>query len=171
MRCCSFRRALAMIVAVALMSVVATPLLLAGASARLQGRVLDADGMTPMSGVVVNLLDAKSRTSFPSRPTNERGVFEAAAPAGTYRIVAETSRGAYLASGPVKLRDGRNAPLSLTLRQAAPGDTTPPPPPSGGKSGGELKPWAKWTIVGGIVVGGLLVINSVTSDESAASGF
>lgn len=144
----------------------------AGASARLQGRVLDADGVTPLHGVVVNLLDGKNRVSFPSTPTDQRGMFEAEAPAGSYSIVAETARGAYLASGSVKLKDGRNAPLSLTLKQAGPEGQAPAgETPPGGTKTGKLAPWAKWTIVGGIVVAGLLVIDSVSSNESPASGF
>lgn len=165
------RRALAVMLALALTSVATIPSVLAAPSARLEGRVLDADGMTPLHGVVVNLLDSQGHATFPSSPTNERGVFAATAPAGTYRIVAETPSGAYLASNSVRLVDGRNAPLSLTLKQTAPGEPAPPPPAASGSKTGELRPWAKWTIVGGIVVGGLLVIDAVTSDESSASGF
>jgi hypothetical protein len=167
-----FRRTLAMIVVAALLGVVLPQPALAAPSALLEGRVLGSDGSTPLRGVVVNLLDAKSRVTFPSVPTNDRGVFHAAAPAGSYRVVADTPRGAYLASGEIRLRDGHNPPLSLTLQQGAPegGTSTPPPPPPSppptDAPKGQLAPWAKWTIVGGIVVGGLLVIDSVTSDEA-----
>jgi len=169
------RSALAIAVAFSLLTL-SLPGTLAGPSAMLRGRVVGPDGTTPLSGVVVNLVDNKSRTAFPSEPSNERGVFEASAPVGSYSLVASTSHGAYLASSPLTLREGQNPPVSLMLKQAsaapekggAPAEAGAAPSSTAKKD--DLAPWAKWTIVGGIVVAGLLVIDAVSEDETPASG-
>ncbi len=163
------RNALAIVVAISLLML---PGAFAAPAALLQGRVLGPDGLTPMTGVVVNLVDAKTDATFPSVPSNERGVFKTTAPAGSYGIVAATPHGAYVAAGPLTLREGSNPPLSLTLRRASAAEGEPAPPPAApGAKKDDLAPWAKWTIVGGIVVAGLLVIDAVTEDETPASGF
>jgi len=163
------RSALAIGLALSL-AILGLPGALAGPAAHLQGRVLGPDGTTPMSGVVVNLVDEKAKTTFPSLPSNERGVFETTAPVGRYSLVASTPQGAYLASDPLTLREGKNPPLSLTLKRSAAAEGEAAPPPPGAKKE-DLAPWAKWTIVGGIVVAGLLVIDAISDDETPASGF
>ena len=166
------RRAVAAVLVLALAELtVPVPTSAAGA-ALLKGRVLDADGVSPLSDVVVTLFDARGSSNFPSGPTDARGVFQASAPVGSYRLVASTPAGAFLASNEIQLAAGANAPVALTLkRQAAAGDPASgiPPPASGKKS--PLAPWAKWTIIGGIAVASILAIDAVTSDEKPASGF
>lgn len=168
----SVRPVLSLVLAVALVASAAPLPSFAAGPALLQGRVIGADGRSPMSGVVVNLFDPLSQATFASAPTDERGAFRASAPAGTYRIVAETPAGAYLASGAIEMREGKNAPLALTLRRDA-ADA------EGGGSGGSsdpgnnnrLKPLARWLIVGGIGVAAILAVDAATSDEKSASGF
>jgi len=124
------------------------------------GRVLATDGVTPLPGVVVSLVDEKSKAVYASAPSSARGTFEAQAPAGDYRVVAESGKGAYLAGGAVRVAAGANPPVALMLQQAAgqEGTATPPPPAS------TMPTWAKWVIVGGIVVTGGLVVAAVTDD-------
>lgn len=168
---CSFRRSLAALVAVAITAAVVPGHAWAAGPALLRGRVLDAEASAPLAGVVVQLLDTKTRESFPSSPTDERGVFAASAPAGTYRLVAETRAGAFLASGSIELASGKNTPVALTLeRRANAADDAGSGAADPGQKPG-LKPWAKWTIVGAIGVTALLAFDSISSDETPASGF
>jgi len=132
------------------------------------GKVLDGDGVTPRPGVVVALVDPDTSTEFRSEPTDAAGAFRVeAAATGSYRLVAETSAGAYLAPAPMLVEEGDNRPVSLTLGGAAPnfqaGATT--------QGGSTMPRWGKWVIAGGIAVAALFVIDEVTSDEDQASGF
>ncbi len=166
-----FRRAVAVGVIAALVLVIVPLPAAAGEPALLQGRVTAADGVSAMSGVVVTLVNERTRSTFASDPTNDRGAFQASAPAGSYRLVAETPKGAFLASGSVKLAGGENPTVSLALKEAQEGEAGAPAAaaPPAAQSG--MAPWAKWVIVGGIVVAGLLVIDAVSDDEEPASGF
>lgn len=171
------RRAVAVVLVLSVSLFVAPPRTGASGAAKLQGRVLDADGGRPLSDVVVTLFDAHDSSMFPAGPTDARGVFHASAPVGSYRLVAKTSAGAFLAPDTIRLAEGSNSPVALTLRrQDAPGDpaapaTPPATPPATTGTKGQLAPWAKWTIIGGIAVASILAIDAVTSDENAASGF
>lgn len=176
------RRILAATLVLGMASLPANLPALAGSEARLEGRVLGADGITPLSGVIVTLLDSRSREVFSSQPTSDRGSFHVSASSpGGYTLLAETSAGAFLAPGSVTLREGSNAPIALTLKLAqeepqegpkeGEGEAPPPETQEQEKKKG-LAGWPKWVIVGGIVVGGLLVIDAVTSEEkSSPSGF
>lgn len=174
----SSRRVLAATVCGTMLALIAPPPAAAREAAQFQGRVLSVDGVTPLGGVVVTLLQEQSRSTFPSGPTDSRGTFQISAPSGTYTLVAATERGAFLASDPVRLREGKNPPLSLTLRQEPTEPPTPPTEPpepkppeqASGKKGG-LVGWTKWVVVGGIVVGGFYLLNELTKDEKPASGF
>ncbi len=85
-------------------------------NALFSGRVMETDGFTPRSGVVVALVDDENRLVYRSDPTNDEGAFEInSAPAGGYKLLAETDEGAYLASDDFKLAAGKNNPLSLKL--------------------------------------------------------
>jgi len=143
--------------------------LLAGENAVLLGRVTVADGSQPRPGIVVTLVDEQRETTYSSAPTNDRGAFRVdSAPAGTYRVIAEGAEGAYLAAAALDLTPGENRPIALALQanaeeppEAIPGSPPKPPgPPT----------WAKWVIVGAIVVGGVAVVSAVT-DEDEASPF
>lgn len=134
------------------------------ADGSLLGRVTAADGSAPEAGVVVALVDPASRREYRSEPTDARGTFRVdAAPAGSYKLLVETEKGAYLASEDFPLAEGKNRPVSLALTPAS------QQAQGGGSGGSKLAPWAKWVIVGGIAVGGLLLIDAVTKDESEAS--
>jgi hypothetical protein len=162
----TYRRTLALALVVSMALAIAPSPVLAAESGVVVGKVLAADGVTPLSGVVVSLVDSKSQQVFSSSPSSDRGAFETSAPAGDYRVVADTSNGAFLTAGAVRVAAGANPPMSLTLRQAAaqePGTPPPPPPPATPPS--TISPWAKWVIVGGIVVAGILVVDAVTSDD------
>jgi hypothetical protein len=129
----------------------------------LTGRVMDSDGFTPREGVVVALVDNDNRLVYRSGPTSEEGAFEIdSAPAGGYKLLAETDDGAFLASNDFKLDAGKNEPVSLKLAPAAPIPTATIAP---GRTGGETS-WWQWAIAGAIVVTGLLVV----SDASESTG-
>jgi hypothetical protein len=137
------------------------------------GKVLSASGASPREGVVVRLVGETPEASYAAEPTAKDGAFRLeGAPPGSYRVLAETREGAYLAADGLDLAPGANRPVALTLAAASPdpqttadapaGATATPaatPPPSG------LPLWAKWTIVGGIALVALWAIDSVTDDE------
>jgi len=158
------RRIVALGLALTTASFVLTPPVGAGDAAVLMGKVFQADGTTPRTGVVVHLVDPASDRDFRAEPTRPDGAFRVdQAPAGTYRVLAETTDGAYLAEQAVTVEPGANRPVSLTLGAAAPSFQTAPDP-TASQSGG-LPTWGKWAIAGGIALGALFVINEVTDDE------
>jgi len=137
------------------------------ADAQFGGRVFQQDGSTPRPGVVVTLYESATERTFSSNPTDELGFFNIAkAEPGSYALLAETSEGAYLSGDAVDLQPGPNKPLALTLSSTAPKTA-----PGATNPGGGMATWAKWTIAGVIIVGALLVINEINSDEDPASGF
>jgi hypothetical protein len=132
------------------------------------------------------LVEPASEKAFRSAPTDARGAFTIdTAPAGSYALVVEAPEGAFLAADNVQLAPGINRPLSLALKPGkqdqppapaptpapspapAPTDTTTPP--AAKKS--TVPTWAKWVIAGGIIVGGAIIIDAVTSDSDEASEF
>ena len=135
--------------------------------ARLSGRVMETDGFTPRSGVVVALVDAENRLVYRSDASNEDGAFRIdTAPAGGYRLLAETDQGAFLASDDFKLAAGENKPLALKLNPTV---RTPNTTIAPGQTG-EGSTWWQWAIAGTIVAAGLLVVSDAGStDEPAAS--
>jgi hypothetical protein len=164
------------------------------------GRVLAADGSTARSGVTIALLHESDGRVFRSAPSDGRGVFrvDSASP-GTYRIVAETAEGAFLAPGRVHLAEGRNPPVALSLQpteqEAEPekdsgGDQEDPPDPAdpGDPAGdpseeppvSEPPPPPKEegmsTLVKGIVAGivglvAIAVVLEITDEEDVGSPF
>jgi len=158
------RRVLALGLALTTASFLATPPTVAGEAAVLTGKVFQADGRTPRTGVVVHLVDPASNRDFGAEPTRPDGAFRVdQAPAGTYRVLAETEEGAFLAAQAVTVEPGANRPVSLTLGGAAPAFQSSADPAA--SSGGGLPTWGKWVIAGGIVLAALFVINEVTDDE------
>jgi hypothetical protein len=152
---CRGALALTLVLAIFLF-VLPSPVRAAGA-AELAGRVLQPDGITPRSGVVVTLFDPATDQTYSSEPTTAEGAFHIEqAPAGTYSLVAESEGGAYLAADELRLDEGSNPPLALTL-QTAPGQTTD-------QQQSNMKPWAKWLIAGSIIVVGLFLVYEVTKD-------
>jgi len=140
----------------------------ADSNAVLRGRVLEGDGVNPRPGVVVTLVDESSRKTYDSAPADARGFFRVdSAPAGTYAVVARASEGAFLAADSVKLMAGENKPLALALKANA----TAPASPTEKTRSDEMSSWLKWLIVGGIVIGGLAVANSIMQEETPSSGF
>ena len=130
------------------------------------GKVLGAGGTTPREGVIVRLVGATPDTSYAAQPTGDDGAFRLeGAPAGSYRVVAEATEGAYLAADGFELAAGANRPVALTLAQATPDFQTTGSTTSGSTATGGLPTWAKWTIVGGIALVALWAIDSVTEDE------
>jgi hypothetical protein len=134
-------------------------------NALLSGRVMETDGFTPRSGVVVALVDDENRLVYRSDPTNDEGAFEIdSAPAGGYKLLAETDEGAYLASDDFKLAAGENNPLSLKLTPRVPGSNATIAPGQAGADPGSS--WWQWAIAGTIVAVGLLVV----ADASESTG-
>ena len=175
LECC--RRPLAVALVLSITGWVSASPLAAPPSATFAGKVFQKDGTTPRSGVVIRLVTPQGDRDWPSTPTDGAGVFRIReVPVGTYRVLAESAEGAYLAREPVSLGAGENRPLSLTLGAPLPapeepgttgGGTAPPapsPPPAGG-----LPTWSKWVIAGGIALAALFVINEVTEDEEEAA--
>lgn len=163
-----FRRLVAGALVLTMTLLVANLPAAAGSSAVLRGRVLEADGVNPRPGVVVTLVDEANQKTYDSAPADSRGYFRVdSAPAGTYAVVARASEGAFLAADSVNLTAGENKPLALALKANAAAGGGGAENPRGNKMSG----WLKWTIVGGIVVGGLIVANSIIKEEKPASGF
>jgi len=138
-------------------------------AAAMHGRVFAAGGEGPEAGAVVVLVDLEREIEVRSAPTAADGAFAIPeAPPGTYSVIVETPSGAYLAADALVLREGLNAPLSLTLNPGA----RPRTGLAQQSSGSNLPTWAKWVIVGGIVVAGVLVVGDVTDDvEEPATPF
>lgn len=132
--------------------------------ASLSGRVFEADGVTPRAGVTVNLVLGDGESIFTSPTTNADGTFAiASAPAGSYRVVVETSAGAFLAPQPLDLEPGANRPVALSLATEQSG--------LGAASAAPFAEWLKWLIIGLIGVAGLYVIFEVTDSEDSPSTF
>ena len=159
------RRALALVLTVPLILLSIPSSAHAGESADFAGRVFQADGITPRSGVVVALYDPATEQTFRSQPTSDEGSFRISeAPAGNYALVAETGEVAFLAEENLELQAGSNRPLALTL-QTAPGYETASSSQTP-KSG--MKPWAKGVIAGVIGVAALYLIYDVTKETDGS---
>jgi hypothetical protein len=162
------RRLLALNLAIAT-SVVAglAPAAAADNSTLLTGRVMENDGFTPREGVVVALVDQQKRLVYRSEPTGDEGSFQIdSAPAGDYRLLAETQEGAFLASDRFTVKSGANDPVALKLTPSAKTSNVTLAP---GQVGAETS-WWQWAIAGGIVVAGLIVVSDASSsDEPLAS--
>ena len=138
----------------------------ADGNAVFSGKVLESDPPAPKAGVVITLVEPSSEKTFSSEPTDSDGLFRVdSAPAGSYRVVAETPQGAYLAAEALELTAGDNRPVSLTLNGTAPNYQATSGAGGQQSQGGGLPTWAKWVIVGGIVVIGVAAVASVTSDD------
>jgi Carboxypeptidase regulatory-like domain len=159
------RRISALGLALATASFLSAPPASAGEPAVLTGKVFQADGRTPLTGVVVHLVDPTSEREYGSSPTRADGAFRVdQAPAGAYRVLAETPGGAFLAEHAVTVEPGANRPVALTLSSAAPMHQQAADPAATTQSGG-LPTWGKWAIAGGIALAALFVIGEVTDDE------
>lgn len=171
------RRATAVALVFGLVTLTSSGAALAGSASTLSGRVLTQNGADPRPGVVVALIEPSSEQAYKSFPTDAQGAFTInTAPAGSYAIAVLAPEGAFLAASNVQLAPGVNRPLSLALKpgkqdQPATPPATPAatPPPAGQK--GQLPTWAKWVIAGGIIVGGAIIVDAVTSDSNEASSF
>lgn len=168
------------------------PPLAASDAARLPGRVVGADGVTPREGVVVALVSPADGARFTSSPSDGHGTFVVdSAPTGTYRLMVETPEGVFIAPTPLELAAGEHPGVALALKPAAQEDTgqqeadqqeeegegegevageeeplPPPPPPEAG-----MKPLTKWVIAGSIIVGGLGAMAVITEEEDPTSPF
>ena len=160
------RRPLAFFLAMAIF-VLAGLVPAAAENALLTGRVMESDGFTPRGGVVVALVDNENRLVYRSEPTSDEGAFRIdSAPAGDYRLLAETDKGAFLASDDFNLKSGENSPVALKLAPVAESSNVVIAP---GQTGADTS-WWQWAIAGAIVVAGLLVVSdSSSSDETMAS--
>ena len=180
------RKLLAAVVSIAVVAAASGVPLAAAELARFQGRVLDADGASPRSGVIVTLVDASGETTYDSRPSDDRGVFRVEeAPAGTYAVLARAPEGNFLAGGRVALVAGDNPAVSLALLPqtdpATPDDAdkdddddegaAAPPPPSPPPPSGGLPTWGKWVITGAIIVGGVGLVQYLSEEEDPGSPF
>ena len=162
---CRLRRLSVFGLALATASLLSAPPASAGEAAVLTGKVFHSDGRTPRTGVVIHLVDPASDQDYGSSPTREDGAFRLdQAPAGTYRVLAETGDGAFLAEHAVTVTPGANRPVALTLQSAAPTHQQTPDPAATTQPGG-LPTWGKWAIAGGIALAALFVIDEVTDDE------
>jgi hypothetical protein len=173
MACSTLRRSTATSLIFGFVTIASSGFLQAASPSSLSGRVLAPNGADPRAGVVVTLIEPKTETAYRSGPTDARGAFNiSSAPAGSYALVVEAPEGAFLASDHLQLAPGVNRPLSLALKpqragEQPPAESTPPPQ----KKKNDIPTWAKWTIAGGIIVGGALAIDAVTSSSKEASSF
>lgn len=167
------RRGLAGVLALATVASLSALPTLGQTLAAFSGRVVDTDGISPRSGVVVALVDTSTQSTIRSAPTGAEGAFVLeSVPAGSYALLAETDQGAYLAASSMELAAGENPPVALRL-QTSPAGTVPSlAPAQGSSSKGGWPTWAKWTVAGGIIVLGLVAFAQVTEDEETpASSF
>jgi len=134
-------------------------------------------------------VDEAGEAIYDSEPTDDQGVFRLdGAPAGSYTVVARAPEGDFLAGSRVALSSGTNPPVTLALLPAAAspengegdgdGDEEsdddgedPPSPPQGAQQKEGLPTWAKWTIIGGLTLGGLGLIHWLGEDEDLGSPF
>ena len=158
----TLRRATATLLVMTVLALMTVVPAVAEDGAVFNGKVYGSSAADPMSGVVVTLVEPTSETTYSSQPSMDDGTFRVeGAPAGSYRVVAETKRGAFLAGTPVSLAPGKNQPVALTLGQV---DTQTSQSTGGSQSQSGLPKWAKWTIVGGIAVIALIAIDNITDD-------
>jgi hypothetical protein len=166
------RRATAAGLVFGLVTLTSSGVVRASSPSTLSGRVLAQNGADPRAGVVVTLIEPASERAYRSSPTDADGTFTIdAAPAGSYELVVEAPEGAFLAASSLQLAPGVNRPLSLALK---PGKQDQPPaetPPAAGSKKEGIPTWAKWVIAGGIIVGGAIIIDSVSSTDNNASPF
>lgn len=168
----TLRRSTAATMVFALVTMTSSSALLAGSPSSLSGRVLAQNGADPRAGVVVTLVEPATERAFRSSPTDVKGAFTIdAAPAGDYALVVETPEGAFLAANHVQLAPGVNRPVSLALKPGKAGAAPPASTPAAAPQKG-MATWTKWVIAGGVIVGGAIVVNGVTSSNSnEASSF
>lgn len=153
------RRLLAFHLAIATFVFVSFAPVVHAEQALLSGRVMETDGFTPRSGVVVALVDDENRLVYRSEPTNEEGAFQIdSAPAGSYKLLAETDEGAFLAGNDFQLVGGENKPVALKLTPAAQTSNATIAP---GQAGAGVS-WWQWAIAGTIIVLGLLVVSDAS---------
>lgn len=161
----SLRRCLAAVLVAAF--VLAVPMAQAQVrGATFGGRVFESDGITPRSGVTVQLVRGEGESVYPSPATSADGTFLIDnAPAGSYTLLVDTGEGAFVSPNPLELRPGANKPMALSLGAA--GETSG----LGSPSQAPMKPWLKWFIIGLLGATGLYVIYEVTDNENAGSNF
>jgi hypothetical protein len=161
-----FRRPLAAVLVAVCSTFLSLPPVLA-MDASFSGRVFEADGMTPRSGVTVNLIKGEGESIYTSSATSADGTFVIeAAPAGSYSLLVDSGQEAFLSPEPLELQSGVNKPLALTLN-ASRGETRQ----TGLGSARPMKPWLKWTTVGLISVTALYVGHRVLKSETGGSEF
>jgi hypothetical protein len=140
---------------------------LAADTAMLQGRVVAADGVTPVSEAIVTLVDVSGERTFSSSPTGEAGTFRLdSAPAGSYALVVDSRDGAYLAASEVALQAGENPPVALAIKAGDSGSGQIPPPPSP-----TAKVWKKWVFIGLVGMSAAATVKFVGDDEDKGSPF
>jgi hypothetical protein len=156
MKSFAFRRPLALLTVALILAV--SPAW--AVDATFSGRVFEADGLTPQSGVTVNLIEGEGRTVYSSESTGANGTFVIdGAPVGSYSLLVETPQGAFLSPVPLELHEGANKPLALSLNASNTGL---------GNEGG-IDGWAQWLIIGLLIFGGLYVASSVANGSSSGS--
>jgi len=131
------------------------------AEATFSGRVFEADGFTPQSGVTVNLVEGQGETVYSSDATGANGTFVInGAPVGSYSLLVETPEGAFLSPVPLELHEGANKPLALSLNASDTGL---------GNDDGGIKGWTQWLIIGLLLMAGLYVASEVADGSSSGS--
>ncbi len=157
------RRLVAAMLTAAIVAALTIAPVQAAGSASFGGRVLQQDGVTPRSDVVVHLVDARGETGARSVPTTDEGAFRIAqATPGTYSVLVDTGDGAFISPTPVTLKSGPNPALALSLGGGSPNFYQQQTGLGGGKA---LSAAWKWSIVGAISVGALFVVNELSDEE------
>lgn len=130
-------------------------------SALFQGKVVSSDGITPLSGVVVRLVDNETKAVFDSAPSGDEGVFRIdTAPGGEYTLLARSGDTAFLATDSLVLEPGANRPLALTLNE---GPSLAPAQQAQAKG---LPLWAK-IVIGGVIGIAAIFVISESGDSTA----
>jgi len=160
-----FRRSLAAVLVAVFSTFLSLPPALA-MDASFSGRVFEADGMTPRSGVTVNLVKGEGEKFYTSEATSADGTFLIdGAPAGSYSLLVDAGQEAFLSPDPLELQAGANKPLALSLSSSG-GETQQ----TGIGSAKGMKPWAKWLTVSLLGVAALAVGYRVVNPETETGG-
>ncbi len=138
----------------------------APATAQLVGRIVSADGKTPVAGAVVHLR-APAGESVSAGPTGQDGIFKVAEAApGSYEAIVETDAGLYRVADKLQLQAGENRPVEMVLR---PGELKPADIASLAPAAGLSGRSKAWIGVAFVVATAALVVAIDDDEEAAAS--
>lgn len=159
-------RVLSSVLAAAVAALLAPAPGLSADNAIFHGKIVAPDGVSPLEGVVVRLVDLETKAIFDSAVSNDAGLVRIeTAPAGRYTLLARDGDEVFLGADVLKLDSGWNPPLALMLT----GDVSPGPVPAlapAASGGGGFPLWANIVIVGAVVLTSVGLMVNATDKET-----